>query len=165
VGKNGVFVFRTNLHYYYGCVGAFCLVRTRRERVRESSFFSPSFTTCECIGRRTTTAITKRGHDSHVKNDNFGFNQNLNKTTPIIILDRSFIGTRIEPRQMKTRITYHVQDKDIVRYSVETVKYDWLYFRNVKKTWELREFFNYATPLVIMMLSLYMFQFTMLFTS
>ena len=31
-------------------------------------------------------------------------------------------------------------------------------------TRELREFFNYATPLVIM-LSLYMFQFTMLFTS
>ena len=30
--------------------------------------------------------------------------------------------------------------------------------------WELRELFNYATPLVIM-LSLYMFQFTMLFTS
>ena len=30
--------------------------------------------------------------------------------------------------------------------------------------WEMREFFNYATPLVIM-LSLYMFQFTMLFTS
>ena len=30
--------------------------------------------------------------------------------------------------------------------------------------WELREFFNYATPLVIM-LSFYMFQFTMLFTS
>ena len=33
-----------------------------------------------------------------------------------------------------------------------------------KNAWELREFFNYATPLVIM-LSLYMFQFTMLFTS
>jgi len=31
------------------------------------------------------------------------------------------------------------------------------------RNWELREFFNYATPLVIM-LSLYMLQFTMLFT-
>ena len=34
----------------------------------------------------------------------------------------------------------------------------------IESTWELREFFKYATSLVIM-LSLYMFQFTMLFTS
>ena len=35
---------------------------------------------------------------------------------------------------------------------------------NSRSSRELREFFNYATPLVIM-LSFYMFQFTMLFTS